>query len=38
MIQVKLPQTLHKQLMQKMEEEKVDMDQLVTYLLMKGLA
>lgn len=37
-IQVKLPQTLHKQLMQKMEEEKVDMDQLVTYLLMKGLA
>lgn len=36
-IQIKLPQTLHKQLVQKMKEEQVDMDQLITYLLMKGL-
>ena len=36
-LQVKLPKTLYEQLQQKSQEENVELDQLVTYLLMRGL-
>ena len=38
MVQIKLPKTLQRQLLQRAEAEAVDMNQLVTYLLMKGLS
>ena len=37
-LQVRLPKTLHRQLMERMKAENVDMSQLVTYLLMRGIA
>mgnify|MGYP003602382421 FL=1 len=36
-LQVQLPKTLHEQLVERMKSENVDMSQLVTYLLMKGI-
>ncbi len=37
-MQIKLPKTLQKQLLQRMEAENVGFDQLITYLLMRGLS
>ena len=37
-LQVQLPKTLHKQLVERMKSENVDMSHLVTYLLMRGIA
>lgn len=38
LLQVRLPKTLHQQLVNRMHTENVDMGQLVTYLLMRGLS
>ena len=35
---VRLPKTLRKQLEARMQEEEVTMDELITYLLMRGLS